>query len=59
MSASFHLDVFDNFLSLEKGSSARTREAYRRDIQRLVAYAAMRGAVDPRALNSRLLREYV
>jgi integrase/recombinase XerD len=59
MSASFHIDIFDNFLSLEKGSSARTREAYRKDIERLVTYAAMRGAIDPLSLNSKLLREYV
>ncbi len=59
MSTAFHIDVFDNFLSLEKGSSMRTREAYRRDIERLVTYAAIRGAVDPTSLNSKLLREYV
>jgi len=59
MSTAFHLEVFDNFLSLEKGSSARTREAYRRDIERLVTYAAIRGAIDPLSLNSKLLREYV
>jgi integrase/recombinase XerD len=59
VSASFHLDVFDNLLSLEKGSSANTREAYRRDIERLIEYAAMKGIADPTALTPKLLREYV
>jgi integrase/recombinase XerD len=59
MSSAFHLDVFDNFLSLEKGHSPRTREAYRRDIERLVTYAGLRGAADPLSLNSKLLRDYV
>ena len=59
MSATFHLEVFDNLLSLEKGSSINTREAYRRDLARLVEYATMRGIVDPSALTPKLLREYV
>jgi integrase/recombinase XerD len=59
VSAAFHLDVFDNFLSLEKGSSPRTREAYRRDIARLIEYAAIRGAVDPAALTGKLLRDFI
>ena len=59
MSASFHLEVFDNLLSLEKGSSANTRDAYRRDMERLIEYAAMKGIADPTALTPKLLREYV
>jgi integrase/recombinase XerD len=55
----FHLDNFDNFLSLEKGSSARTREAYRRDIERLASYATMRGAESPGALTSKVLRDFI
>jgi integrase/recombinase XerD len=55
----FHLDVFDNFLSLEKGSSMRTREAYRRDIERLITYAAMRGSANPAALTGKLLRDFI
>ena len=39
----FHVDTFDNFLSLEKGSSPRTREAYRRDVERLAEYATIKG----------------
>jgi integrase/recombinase XerD len=55
----FHLDVFDNFLSLEKGSSMRTREAYRRDIERLITYAAMRGSANPAVLTGKLLRDFI
>src|SRR5258708_1263908 len=55
----FHVDNFDSFLSLEKGSSPRTREAYHRDIERLVAYVEMRGAANPAALTSKLLRDFV
>lgn len=55
----FHLENFDNFLSLEKGSSPRTREAYHRDIERLVSYATMRGAGNPAALTSKVLRDFV
>jgi integrase/recombinase XerD len=55
----FHLESFDNFLSLEKGSAARTREAYKRDMERLVAYATMRGAADPAGLTSKLLRDFI
>jgi integrase/recombinase XerD len=57
--APFHLDVFDNFLSLEKGASPRTREAYQRDIQRLITYAEMRGSTNPAALSGKLLRDFI
>jgi integrase/recombinase XerD len=59
MSGAFHLEVFDNLLSLEKGSSKNTREAYRRDLARLIEYATMKGIADPTALSPKLLREYV
>jgi integrase/recombinase XerD len=55
----FHIENFDNFLLLEKGASPRTREAYRRDIERLASYATMRGAGNPAALTSKLLRDFV
>jgi integrase/recombinase XerD len=59
VSAGFHVEVFENFLLLEKGSSPRTREAYRRDITRLVEYATIKGAVNPTSLTSRLLRDFI
>ena len=59
MSAAFHVQVFEDFLSLEKGSSPRTREAYRRDVERLIQYAGVKGAANPSSLNSRLLRDFI
>jgi integrase/recombinase XerD len=55
----FHLDRFDDFLNLEQGSSPRTVEAYRRDIERLVDYATVKGALSPVDVTSRMLREFV
>ena len=55
----FFLDAFGDFLLLEQRASPRTREAYARDVERLVAYAATRGAAAPLDVNSRLLREFV
>src|SRR5437870_527295 len=55
----FQLDRFDDFLTLEQGSSPRTLEAYRRDVERLVEYARVKGASTPVEVTSRLLREFV
>jgi integrase/recombinase XerD len=55
----FLLEHFTDFLTLEQGSSPRTDEAYSRDMQRFVTYAAARGAAGPGAVGSRVLREYV
>jgi integrase/recombinase XerD len=55
----FHLERFDDFLNLEQGSSPNTIEAYRRDIERLVDYATLKGALSPVDVTSRMLREFV
>src|SRR5829696_3759163 len=55
----FQLDRFDDFLTLEQGTSPRTLEAYRRDMERLVEYAGVKGTALPRDITSRLLREFV
>jgi integrase/recombinase XerD len=55
----FLVDPFMDYLTLEQGSSARTHEAYARDIRRFVTYAAVRGAPDPAGVGARVLREYV
>jgi integrase/recombinase XerD len=55
----FHLGPFDDFLTLEQGTSPRTVEAYRRDIERLVEYARVKGAASPVDITSRTLREFV
>ena len=55
----FQLDRFGDFLTLEQGSSPRTLEAYRRDVERLVDYARAKGAASPVDVTSRMLREFV
>ncbi len=56
---SFQLERFNDHLSVEKGASPRTNEAYLRDVARLAIFAATKGATSPTAASSRLLRDYV
>jgi integrase/recombinase XerD len=58
-SRAFLLGRFADFLALEQGSSPRTSEAYRRDVERLVGYLVTKGASAPADISSRLLREFV
>jgi len=55
----FLVERFDDFLSLEHGSADRTREAYRRDVLRLAAYALTRSVRKPADLTPGHLREFV
>ena len=55
----YQLDRFEDFLTLEQGTSARTLEAYRRDVERLVEYASIKSAPSPVDVTSRMLREFV
>ena len=55
----FYLERFDDYLSLEQGSSDRTREAYGRDVARLAIFAVTKGVRAPGALEPRLLRDFV
>ena len=55
----FFLERFDEFLSLEKGSSARTNEAYGRDLARLATWAVVKRVQSPGDLTPAHLREYV
>jgi integrase/recombinase XerD len=59
VSLAFAIERFDDFLLLEKGASPRTREAYRRDVERLAAFALTKKKRDPAALDPRLLRDFV
>src|SRR3954469_5941819 len=54
----FHLDRFGDYLTLEQGTSPRTLEAYRRDLERLVEYGQTKGAKAPGDIDSRVLREF-
>ncbi|HNV73508.1 MAG TPA: site-specific tyrosine recombinase XerD [Gemmatimonadaceae bacterium] len=55
----FFLERFDDYLSLEQGSSDRTRDAYGRDVARLAIFAVTKGARTPSALEPRTLRDFV
>ncbi|HEY0970994.1 MAG TPA: site-specific tyrosine recombinase XerD [Gemmatimonadales bacterium] len=55
----FLLEQFDDFLSVEQGASPNTREAYARDLARLVEFSVARGAGSPPDLGHRLLRDHV
>src|SRR5207253_9826889 len=56
---SFLLERFSDFLALEQGSSPRTSEAYRRDVERLTMYVVAKGGRAPNDISSRLLRDFV
>jgi len=55
----FHLETFQDFLSLEQGASARTNEAYGRDLARFAVFARTRGAQQVQEVSATLLREYL
>ena len=55
----FLLERFEEYLSLEQGTSDRTNEAYGRDLARLAEWATTRGVTDPGALTGAHLREFV
>jgi integrase/recombinase XerD len=55
----FGVESFCSHLSLERGLSARTVEAYRRDLEKLVAFAAARGLAAPASVGTGDLREFV
>ncbi len=59
LARAFHLERFDDFLSLEQGAAERTREAYGRDVARLAAFAVSKGRRTPGAIDARALRDFV
>ena len=59
LSRSFQLERFQDHLSVEKGASPRTNEAYLRDVARFATFSATKGAASPTAASARILREYV
>lgn len=59
VSRAFLLERFDDFLTLEQGAALPTRDAYARDVARLVAFALTRDARTPQALDPRVLRDFV
>ncbi len=55
----FREELFADYLAFERGLSARTLEAYGRDVARLVRYLSDRGIVRPREVTRLELRDYV
>ena len=55
----FLVDQFADYLSLERGSSANTVAAYRRDLTHLVAFVQDHRVRTPSGVTSPLLREFV
>ncbi|MBA2688195.1 MAG: site-specific tyrosine recombinase XerD [Gemmatimonadaceae bacterium] len=59
LSRAFYLERFQDFLAIEKGSSPRTGEAYKLDLERFVFFAAQKSARTPLEASPKVLREYV
>ena len=55
----FQVEQFRDYLALEAGNSANTVGNYVRDIGRLIAHAAARGASRPDAITAAQLREFI
>lgn len=55
----FRLELFSDYLAFERGLAERTREAYLRDLARLVEFLAARRIRAPEAVDLRDLRDYV
>ena len=55
----FLLERFQDHLSVEKGASPRTAEAYLRDVARFATFCFTKGAKTPATASARILREYV
>jgi len=55
----FLLERYSEFLAIEKGASARTQEAYARDVARFVEFAALKGSAAPLDVTPKLLRDFI
>ncbi|HLA89150.1 MAG TPA: site-specific tyrosine recombinase XerD [Gemmatimonadaceae bacterium] len=55
----FLLESFHEFLATDEGASARTLEAYQRDLARLAEWATVKGLTAPERLTPHFLREFV
>lgn len=59
ISRAFRLERFQDHLTVEKGASPRTSEAYLRDVARFATFCLTKGARTPASASARILREYV
>ena len=54
----YHVEPFLDFLAFERGLRPRTRDSYRSDLGRFLAYVDGRGATGPGNVDHRLLEDY-
>ncbi len=54
----YHLESFCDFLTVERGLSPRTLDAYRRDVTRLIEFLGARDVGSIKAAGARDIREY-
>jgi integrase/recombinase XerD len=59
LARSFFIERFHDFLTVEKGASPRTDDAYLRDIARFAVFARLKGAASPATVGAPTLRAYV
>jgi integrase/recombinase XerD len=59
LARAFLIEPYQDFLTVERGVSARTHEAYTRDISRMAEFARARGVGAPPDLGAKTLREYI
>ncbi|HUF64430.1 MAG TPA: site-specific tyrosine recombinase XerD [Gemmatimonadaceae bacterium] len=59
LARAFLIEPYQDYLTVERGVSARTHDAYTRDISRAATFARARGASAPPDLGARALRDYI
>ncbi|CAN5120027.1 site-specific tyrosine recombinase XerD [soil metagenome] len=59
LARAFLIEPYQDYLTVERGVSARTHDAYTRDICRAATFARIRGAAAPPDLGARALRDYI
>jgi len=55
----FHLQAFEDALTLEEGASPRTVDAYRRDVIRCAVFMREQGIPDAALITPAALREFI
>lgn len=55
----FHLQAFRDWLGIERGLSARTQDAYTRDLDKLIEFVQVRGIESAQGIGPHELREFV
>jgi len=59
LTRAYHLESFQDYLTLEQGTSPLTVEAYGRDLARLAVFCRVKGAKSVHEVSATLLRDYL